>query len=158
MLDVLEVQEEARLDCNARILCITSTSDKVFKDIESSFGVHQLIGDGALSKWNSKNSIWYLDLNAFAKLLSPSNAQETISLYKEYKSFLRDLSTSAQGKDLAEVARNLDSKVFLGFDSNRRLTDLSTLSSNTCRLVVNSMNNGQRWEPKQTPSRLLFVS
>ena len=66
MLEELDISDEDSLNCNAHILlCITSTADKVFKDVESSAGLHKLIGEGALYGWNNANSVWYLGLNSF---------------------------------------------------------------------------------------------
>ena len=84
MLDDLDVSEEDQLNCNAHILlCITATADKVLKDVEASAGVHKLIGDGALSPWNNSNSVWYLGLNAFSILISPSKSQESVNIYSD---------------------------------------------------------------------------
>ena len=66
------------------LLCITSTVDKAFGDVETSAGLHKLIGNNALSGWNSSNSIWYLGLNAFSSLRSPRKSQETVNIYKDY--------------------------------------------------------------------------
>ena len=117
MNEELDISDEKELNCNAHILlCVTSTADKVLKDIESSVGVHKLIGDGALSGWNKGNSIWYLGLNAFSKMLSPHNSQESCNVYKEYKKFLDDTVSNNQSP-LQERAKAVLSKPFLGFDS-----------------------------------------
>ena len=130
MLNTLDISEDARLNCNAHILlCVTATADKVFKDLESSIGVHKLVGEGALANLRFKNSIWYLGLNAFSKLLSPSNAHESISLFKEYEGFLEEVVSKDEFSNLADKAKTLLSRCFLGFNSNRfgRLADLSSL-------------------------------
>ena len=62
---------------------ISATTDKVFKDVEFSAGVQKLIGDGALSRWNVSKSVWYLGLNAFSKLISPSKSQESVNIYTD---------------------------------------------------------------------------
>ena len=72
------------------------------------------------------NSIWWLGLIAFAKLLSPSHAQQSISLYSLYKEFLtRDSLTSSETSDLS---RKLLKDGFSSFSSNRfgRLPELSS--------------------------------
>ena len=96
----------------------TSAADKVFKNVEASAGLHKLIGDGALSGWNNANSIWYLGLNAFSTLISPSKSQQSVSVYKGYKKFLTDVISDSD-IPLLECAKKLTSKSFLGFDSNR---------------------------------------
>ena len=129
MLDELDVSEEKKLNCNAHILlCVTSTADKVFRDVETSAGLQKLIGDGAKSAWNSSHSVWYLGLNAFSTLISPSKSQESVNVYKDYKKFLNDVYSDA-ANPLYEKAKNVLSEPFLGFDSNRfgRLAYLSTL-------------------------------
>ena len=120
MLDELGVPEEQRLKCNAHcILCIQNAVDKVFKDKETEIGVTKLISTDAQHVFNSpSNSIFTLGLIAFAKFLSPSHAQCSISLYKDYKQFL-----AADSKDSDSETQDLSSKLlkmgFLGFSSNR---------------------------------------
>ena len=67
-LDELGITSEKRLKCNAHILlCIDQALDKVFKDLETTFGVQKLIGLGASHVFSGgSNSIWYLGLIAFA--------------------------------------------------------------------------------------------
>ena len=74
----------------------------------------------------TKNSVWYLGLIALGKLLSPSHAQESISLYKDYKLFLKKESTSDEST--AELSSMLLKRGFKGFVSNRfgRIGELST--------------------------------
>ena len=138
MLDDLDVSEEDQLNCNAHILlCITATADKVLKDVEASAGVHKLIGDGALSPWNNSNSVWYLGLNAFSILISPSKSQESVNIYSDYKKFISDISSDDKDP-LSNDAKKVLSKPFLGFKSNRfgRLADLSTLFISHRSLLV----------------------
>ena len=52
------------------------------------------------------NSIWYLGLNAFCKLLSTSNAQESISLFKEYKGFLEEVVSKDEFSNLADKLKH----------------------------------------------------
>ena len=107
---------------------ISATTDKVFKDVEASAGVQKLIGDGALSRWNVSKSVWYLGLNAFSKLISPSKSQESVNIYTDYKKFISDISSDGE-HPLSENAKKVLCKPFLGFNSNRfgRLAELSTL-------------------------------
>ena len=51
MLDTLETSNESIL------LCITTTTDKTFKDVEASVGIQNLYGDSDLYSWNSSNSV-----------------------------------------------------------------------------------------------------
>ena len=129
MLEELDISEKDVLNCNPYILlCITSIAESVYRDVESSLGVHKLIGEGALSSWKKSNSIWFLGLNAFSKLFSPCKGQESVNIYKDYKKFLQD-TASDTSNPLHDVAKPIVSKPFLGFDSNRfgRLANLSTL-------------------------------
>ena len=49
MSQELNNSDESILNYNTHILlCITSTADKVFKDVEASAGLHKLIDDGAV--------------------------------------------------------------------------------------------------------------
>ena len=86
ILDELGISSEKIMKCNAHILlCIDQAMDKVFKDMETSFGVQKLIGLGASHVFSGgSNSVWYLGLIAFAKLLSPSHAQQSFSLFTLY--------------------------------------------------------------------------
>ena len=44
MLDELDISEEKKLNCNAHILlCVISTADKVFRDVETHAGLQKLI-------------------------------------------------------------------------------------------------------------------
>ena len=85
-----------------------------------------MIGDGAISTRNNNSSIWYLGLNAFSSLLSPSKSQESINIYKSYKKFITDTDF---GSEHDETAKSVLMEPFIGFDSNRfgRLAKLSTL-------------------------------
>lgn len=120
MLDELGVSEEHRLKCNAHcILCIQNAADKVFKDKETEIGVAKLISTDAQHVFNSpSNSIFTLGLIAFAKFLSPSHAQCSISLYKDYKVFLAEDSKN-KDSTTQEMSAKLLKMGFLGFSSNR---------------------------------------
>ena len=103
------------------LLAVDVALDKVFKDTETQIGVANLIGKGASHVFNSpKSSVWLLGLIAVAKLLSPSHNQETISLHRDYCSYLRRL-----GDEEGKVMKN----EFKGFISNRfgRIGELSHL-------------------------------
>ena len=120
MLDELGVSEDQRLKCNAHcILCIQNAIDKVFKDKETEIGVTKLISTDAQHVFNSpSNSIFTLGLIAFAKFLSPSHAQTSISLYKQYKQYLTEDSKS-EDSETKLTSSKLLKKGFLGFSSNR---------------------------------------
>ena len=127
-LDELEISSEKRLKCNAHILlCIDQAIDKVFKDLETTLGVQKLIGLGASHVFSGgSNSIWWLGLIAFSKLLSPSHAQQSISLFNLYKEFLtRDSQTSSE---TSQTSSKLLKAGFTSFSSNRfgRLPELSS--------------------------------
>ena len=101
MLDELGIESEKRLKCCAHvILGIDNAIDKVFKNTEQSIGVNKLLqleaGDKAFTPSNS--SVHTLGLIALSKLLSPSHASHSISLYNEYKQWL-DQSEHDLGKD-----------------------------------------------------------
>ena len=93
MLDCMEVVQSRRLKCNAHpVLCIENSVDKTFASHERSVGKDKLISIAASHVFSSpSNSIFTLGLIALAKLLSPSHSQQTISLYIQYKTFLKDL-------------------------------------------------------------------
>ena len=94
MLSELGVEEKRRLKCNAHILLAVDVAlDKVFRDTETLISVSNLIGRGAMHVFSSpQNSVWFLGLIAVAKLLSPSHNTESISLHKDYCTYLNDLS------------------------------------------------------------------
>ena len=59
--------------------------DKVFRDIEQKIGVHKLMSISAGERvFSSPSSIHTLAQIAIAKLLSPSHAVHSVSLYSEY--------------------------------------------------------------------------
>ena len=120
MLDELGVAEEVRLKCNAHtILCVQNAVDKVYKDKESEIGVVKLISTAAQHVFSSpSNSICTLGLIAFAKLLSPSHAEHSISLYSNYKQFLLEDSRDMNSNTKDESAKLLKLG-FLGFSSRR---------------------------------------
>ena len=128
MLDCLEVDETRRLKCNAHpILCIENAIDKTFASHERSVGKDKLISVAASHVFSSpSNSIFTLGLIALSKLLSPSHSQQTISLYMQYKSFLKDLSTSES--DLKDLATQTLKAQFKGFGGGNRFGRVSYLA------------------------------
>ena len=120
MLDELGVETEKRLKCNAHILLsVQAALDKVFKDKETLIGAQKLISTDAAHVFSSpKNSIWTLGLIAFSKLLSPSHAQESISLYKAYKQYLK-LDSLDEQSESKEISEKLLNHGFQKFSSNR---------------------------------------
>ena len=120
MLDSLGVSEWQRLKCNAHpLLAVQNALDGTFKNQETEIGTQKLISTDASHVFSSpKNSIWLLGLIAYAKFLSPSHAQESVSLYKQYKEYLKQDSeddTSETQKDSLELLK----KGFNKFSSNR---------------------------------------
>lgn len=71
--------------CDHMILGVDNAIDKVLKNIEQMIGVHKLLQLSAGEKaFNSPaSSIHTLGLIALAKLLSPSHAAHSISLYND---------------------------------------------------------------------------
>ena len=122
-LDSLEVEEAKALKCCAHIvLGIDSSVDKVFKTNESKIGVHRLLELGAGEKaFSGGNSIHMLGLLATSKLLSPSHASQSVSLYNDFKQWLKN--------------NGIDESVFKGFVANRigRIAELSREFTNTQR-------------------------
>ena len=108
MLEQLGVKEQKKLKCNARvILGADNATDKVFRDVEQYIGVEKLIEVNAGEKIFSSpsSSIHTLALIATAKLLSPSHAAHSMSLYGDFKLWLD--------------TNGLDSEGFKGFCANR---------------------------------------
>ena len=116
MLDELGVESEKRLFCNAHILStIDEGIDSVFRITESKTGKAKLISKDAGHVFTSTNSsVFYLGLIALSKLLSDSHCVESISLYKDYKKFLKDQVQEGNEKAVEVIKNN-----FKGFWSNR---------------------------------------
>ena len=139
MLDSLSVSSDKRLTCNAHpLLCIQNAVDKTFKDKETEIGVSKLISTDAGHVFNSpKSSIFTLGLIAFAKFLSPSHAQDSVSLYKQYKLFLKADSEDLDS-DTREISANLLKHGFQKFSSNRfgRLLSLAEIFVENKPMIV----------------------
>ena len=91
MLDNLDIDEQKILNRNAHvILGVDNAADKVFRQIEQSIGIQKLIDVKAGEKvfLSPSSSIHTLALIAIAKLLSPSHAAHSISLYSDYKTWI----------------------------------------------------------------------
>ena len=117
VMEQLNISEEKILKCNAHIiLAIEKAIDSVLLDLESEIGSDKLLGPGAGNKaFQKSSSIITLGLIALSKLLSPSHAALSYSLYSAYKSWRTE--TGKTNKD------------FLGFNGNRfgRPTELAIL-------------------------------
>ena len=139
MLDSLGVSDDQRLKCNAHpLLCVQNCVDKTFKDKETEIGVSKLISTDAAHVFNSpKSSIFTLGLIAFAKFLSPSHAQESVSLYTQYKQFLKTDSED-NSSETREVSANLLKHGFQKFSSNRfgRLLSLAEIFVENKPMIV----------------------
>lgn len=112
----LGVEVSQMLKCCAHIiLCVDHGTDKVFRDIEQKIGVQQLLQVTAGEKifTSPSTSIHTLGLIAIAKLLSPSHAQHSVSLYNEFKSWMANNGINCDG--------------FKGFVANRfgRIAELA---------------------------------
>ncbi|KAK6167554.1 hypothetical protein SNE40_021553 [Patella caerulea] len=87
MLEHLGVSDDKKLKCSAHIvLAVDHALEKVFKDVEQKVGIEKLIRVNNILKSNS--SIHTLGLIAVAKLLSPSHASHSVSLFTEFKDWL----------------------------------------------------------------------
>ena len=81
------------------ILCIDHAIDKVFRETEQKIGVHKLLQLSAGHKPFSSpsTSIHTLGQIAISKLLSPSHASHSVSLFNEYKSWMEMQSIDHTG-------------------------------------------------------------
>ena len=116
MLEHLDIEEEKIIKCTAHvILGIDAAADNVFKKTEQKIGVQKLLKTtaGQFAFSSPKSSIHTLGQIAIAKLLSPSHAAQTISLYPQFIEYMKMNSITDTG--------------FKGFSSNRfgRIADIS---------------------------------
>ena len=92
-LDELGIEDDKRLKCCPHmLLCIDEACDKVFREHEGRIGFSKLL-EVQSPRWNvasKSTSILTLVQVACSKLLSPSHANGTISLYVEFSNFLVD--------------------------------------------------------------------
>lgn len=114
---IVEEKNILLLKCNAHvILGIDHAADKVFRDAEQKIGVQKLIdvkvGKKVFSSHSS--SIHTLALIAIAKLLLPSHAAHSVSLYNDFKLWLQ--------------TNNIPAASFKGFTANRfgRIADIAS--------------------------------
>lgn len=108
LVEALGITDDKVLKCSAHlILAVDHACDKVFRNVEQKIGIQQLLKLSAGDKvFNSPgSSVHTLGQIAITKLLSPSHAANSVSLYTEYTSWMDD-----QGIDRAG---------FKGFKSNR---------------------------------------
>ena len=113
LMSNLSIEANKTLKCCAHLLlCIDHAIDKIFRETESKIGTEKLISAEKILRSNS-SSLHTVGLIALAKLVSPSHASHSVSLYNEFKEW-----TSAN---------NFDTASFRGFVSNRfgRILDLS---------------------------------
>ena len=99
-LDKLGIPKNKRLKCTPHILlCIDECIDKVFRQHESSIGFSELltVPSSRFNVASKSTSILTLALIAFSKLLSPSHAANSVSLYKESCVFLEDEKNGFKG-------------------------------------------------------------
>ena len=104
------------LKCSAHIILgIDNAIDKVYRNFEQKIGVQKLLDvtGGEKIFISPSNSIHTLGLIAIAKLLSPSHAQHSVSLYTDFKYWLSE--------------NNLECHKFKGFVANRfgRIAELA---------------------------------
>ena len=116
LLEYLGVDPEKILKCSAHIILgIDHACDKVFCNIEQKIGVQKLLHNSAGEKVFSSpgTSTHTLAQIAIAKLLSPSHAAQSVSLYNDYKCWMASNGKEHDG--------------FKGFDANRfgRITEIA---------------------------------
>lgn len=103
----LNVDSSKWLKCNAHItLAVDEAVDKIFREYEQTLGFSNLL-EIQSTRFNGASrgkSVLQLAQIALAKLLSPSHAANSISLYNEFNAFLKD---------------NDSKNSFKGFISNR---------------------------------------
>jgi maleate cis-trans isomerase len=108
LLENIGVTEEKILKCSAHIILgADHAADKVFKHTEQKIGVQKLLNVTAGVKvfTSPGSSVHTLALIAISKLLSPSHAPHSVSLYNEYTSWME--------------SQGIDHAGFKGFTSNR---------------------------------------
>jgi len=102
ILDELNVSADQRLKCCPHmLLCIDEACDKVFREHEGRIGFSELL-EVQSTRWNvasKSTSVLTLVQIACSKLLSPSHANGTISLYPQFVEFLakKGLSNGFKG-------------------------------------------------------------
>ena len=116
LLQNLGVEQSKMLKCSAHIILgIDNAIDKVYRNFEQKIGVQKLLDvtGGEKIFMSPSNSIHTLGLIAIAKLLSPSHAQHSVSLYTDFKYWLSE--------------NNLECHKFKGFVANRfgRIAELA---------------------------------
>jgi hypothetical protein len=121
-LDKLGIPKNKRLKCSPHILLgIGESIEKIFRQHESFIGFSELLGvpSPRFNVASRSTSILTLALIAFTKLLSPSHAANSVSLYSEFCLFLED-----------------EKNAFKGFVGNRfgLRADLSCEFLNRCRI------------------------
>ena len=91
-LKSLNVEDEKVLKCCAHmILCADHAIEKTFKQLEQKIGVHKLLDTSAGDRaFTGGSSVHTLGLIAISKLLSPSHASHSVSLYNEFKQWLEN--------------------------------------------------------------------
>ena len=108
LLDNMRINSNQISKCCAHIILdVDHACDKVFRDIEQKIGIQKLLKVSAGEKvlTSLSKSVHTLAQIALAKLLSPSHAAHSISLYSEYTAWME-----VQGRDYTG---------FKGFVANR---------------------------------------
>lgn len=116
LLQNLGVDQSKMLKCSAHIILgIDHAIDKVYRNVEQKIGVHNLleVTGGEKIFMSPSTSIHTLGLIAIAKLLSPSHAQHSVSLFTDFKSWMSN--------------NGLECHKFKGFVANRfgRIAELA---------------------------------
>jgi hypothetical protein len=151
MLQNLGVEDEKILKCCAHlILGIDHACDKVFKETEQKIGVQKLLelSAGQQAFLSPSTSIHTLGQIAIAKLLSPSHANHSVSLFNEYKEWMEMHNISHDGFKgfcanrfgrIAEIAKEFTARrqsiidffdAVVDINSNRLVLAVSTYIQN----------------------------
>lgn len=107
MLDNMSIEDDKKIKCSAHIILgIDNAADKIFKNTEEKIGIQKLMTVSAGDKiYNKSSSIHKLGQIALTKLLSPSHANHSVSLYSAFTSWLEEKEKKPH--------------TFKGFKSNR---------------------------------------
>ena len=126
LLENLGITEEKILKCSAHIILgVDHAIDKVFRNTEQNIGVQKLLYVNAGVKVFSSpgSSIHTLAIIAISKLLFPSHASYSISLYNEYMSWMEICNiehTGFRGFTVNRFGRIMEIGVFVSSAVNHR--------------------------------------
>ena len=92
LIENLEISSDKHIRCTAHVIIgADNAADKVFRNTEQRIGVHKLMSGSAEEKiYNSSSSIHRMGQIALTKLLSPSHANQSVSLYTTFVTWLHE--------------------------------------------------------------------